>query len=185
MKFLRVNADPHKASFKERRLRKSLYLLLLFTLLTGCTTLVQKPVVTVKDLNVVSLDAGGAGMELYLNVENPNPFEVSLLGYSYDLKVMALPLARGDAREAIRFPSGTATDLRIPIRISYADLLEIFKRKPDPDNIPYQIAAGLDLETPLGQLTVPVHKNGTYAIPKQYRPESILNNLSNFFKINR
>ena len=166
-------------------MRKSLYLLLLFTLLTGCTTLVQKPVVTVKDLTVVSLDAGGAGMELYLNIENPNPFEVSLLGYSYDLKVMALTLARGQAREEIRFPAGTATDLRLPIRISYGDLLEIFKRKPDPDNVPYQIAAGLDLETPLGPLTVPVNRTGTYAIPKQYRPESILNNLSDFFKINK
>ncbi|HBG06545.1 MAG TPA: hypothetical protein DDY22_13560 [Geobacter sp.] len=150
--------------------------------LTGCTMLVQEPVVTVKDFNVVSVDGGGAGMELYLSVENTNPFDVSLLGYSYSLKVMALPLAKGGAREEVRFPSGAATDLRIPIRISYGDLVQIMKRQPNPDAIPYQLSAGLDLETPMGQLTVPVNRNGSYAIPKQYRPSSILDNLSNFFR---
>jgi LEA14-like dessication related protein len=166
-------------------LRKGAYLLLLFILLAGCTMFVKDPVVTVKDLNVVSLDGGGAGMELYLNVKNTNSFDVSLLGYSYDLKVMAFPLAKGGGREEIKFPSGTATDLRIPIRVSYGDLLEILKRKPNPDSIPYQLSAGLDLETPLGHLTVPVNRNGTYAVPKQYRPSSLLNQLTDFFRMNK
>ena len=154
-------------------------LLLVLMLVTGCATLVKKPVVTVKNLNIVSLDSGGAGMELNLAVTNPNPYDVKLLGYSYDLKVMgALPLAKGGAREEIKFPSDTETDLRIPIRISYGDLMEIFKRKPDLDSIPYQLSAGLDLETPLGHMTVPVNRNGNYAVPKRYRPSSFFNKLS-------
>lgn len=165
-------------------MEKAAYLLLLCLLLAGCTSLVQEPVVTLKDLTVVSLDAGGAGMELHLDVKNSNPFDVTLLGYSYDLKIMALPLAKGGARDEIRFLSGAVTDLRIPIRISYGDLLEIFQRKPDPDSIPYQLSAGLDLSTPLGLLTVPVSRTSTYAIPKQYRPAAILNNWSDFFTIN-
>jgi len=163
-------------------LRKVVYLLLLFILLTGCTRFVNEPVVTVQDLNVVSLDPAGAGMELYLKVTNTNSFDVRLLGYSYDLKVMAIPLAKGGAREEIKFPAGGVTDLRIPIRVSYGDLLELFKRKLDPDKVPYQLAAGLDLETPLGQLIVPVNRSGTYAIPKQYRPSAILNKLGGFFR---
>jgi LEA14-like dessication related protein len=146
---------------------------------------VKEPTVTVRDLNVVSLDGGGAGMELLLTVKNPNRYDVSLLGYSYDLKVMAFPLAKGGGREEIRFPAGASTDLRIPVKVSYGDLLEIFKRRPDPDRVPYALLAGLDLETPLGHLTVPVHRNGTYAIPKQYRPASILNKLTDFLKLNR
>ena len=164
-------------------MKKSLYLLLLFTLLTGCSTLVKEPVVTVKDLNVVSVDGAGAGMELLLNIENPNAFEVRMLGYSYALKVMELPLAKGGVREEIRFPSGAATDLRIPIRISYGDLVEIFRRKPDYDNIPYQLSAGLDLESPLGPLAVPVNRNGTYSIPQKYRPSRLLENLSRFLRV--
>ena len=166
-------------------MRKSFCLLLLFVLLTGCTMFVKNPVVTVKDLGVVSLNGAGAGMELLLKVENPNFFDVKLLGYSYDLKVMALPLAKGEARAEVVFTSGAATDLRIPITISYGDLVEIFKRKPNPDSIPYQLSGGLDLETPLGHLSVPVHRNSTYAIPKQYRPASILDRLPDLFKMKR
>lgn len=162
-------------------LKKAVYLLVMALLLAGCTTLVREPLVTVRDLNVVSLDAGGAGMELLLTVRNDNPFAVRLLGYSYDLKVMALPLARGGAREEVRFPAGAETDLRIPIRISFGDLLEIFQRRPDPESVPYAVSAGLDLETPLGFLTVPVRRTGTYAIPKQYRPAAILGKLSDLF----
>jgi LEA14-like dessication related protein len=146
--------------------------------MAGCTSFVKQPVVTVKDLTVVSVDGRGAGMELYLGVTNPNAFDVKLLGYNYNLKVMALPLAKGDAREEVKFPSKSETDVRIPIKISFADLLEILKRKPNPDAIPYQISAALDLDTPLGKMAVPVTRNGTYAIPKQYRPSSILNRLS-------
>jgi LEA14-like dessication related protein len=171
-------------SFGRIALKKGICLLLLLAVLAGCTALVKEPQVTVRDLSAVSLDGGGAGMELLLTVQNANPYEVRLLGYSYDLKVMALPLARGGAREEIRFPAGAATDLRIPVKVSYGDLLEIFKRKPDPERIPYQLMAGLDLDTPLGQLTVPVNRTGTYAVPKQYRPGAILDRLGDFFRMN-
>jgi LEA14-like dessication related protein len=146
---------------------------------------VKAPAVSVRDFRFVSLDGAGAGMELYLTVLNKNPYDIKLLGYNYDLQVMALPLAKGAVREEVSFPSDTATDLRIPIKVSYGDLLEIFKRGPDPDHIPYALIAGLDLGTPLGQLNVPVNRTGTYAVPKQYRPGSILNRLGDFFKQNQ
>ncbi len=166
-------------------MRRGVYLLLLLALLTGCKLLVKEPVVTVKDLSVVSLTGAGAGMELRLNVQNPNAFDLSLLGYSYQLTVLERPLATGVAREEIKFPSGGQTELRIPIKISYADLLEIFNRKPDPENIPYQLSAALNLDTPLGKMTVPVQRSGTYAIPKQYRPAAIFNRLGDFLRMNK
>ena len=145
---------------------------------------VKAPVVTVRDLSVVSLGGGGAGMDLLLTVKNENFYDLKLLGYNYDLTVLALPLAKGAAREEVSFPAGSSTDLRIPIKVSYGDLLEIFKRRPDPEHIPYALSAGLDLDTPLGHLNVPVNRAGTYAVPKQYRPGSILNKLGDFFKQN-
>jgi LEA14-like dessication related protein len=181
-----VVAESRNFMMRRTLLRRIIYpFLLLFLLLSGCTKFVNEPVVKVKDLSVVSLDGGGAVMELYLNVKNTNSFDIKLQGYSYDLKVMALPLAKGGAREEIKFPSEGDTDLRIPIRIGYNDLFQILKRRPDPDHIPYQLAAGLDLDTPVGQMTVPVNSSGTYAIPKEYRPSTILNMMTEFFKLSR
>ena len=179
----RWERDQETAKKERVVLRKSSCLILLMlVLLTGCTMIVKRPEVTVKDVNVVSLDGGGAGMEVYLGVKNMNPYDLKLLGYNYDLKVMALPLAKGGARETVVFPSKAETDIRIPIRVSFADLLEILKRGPNPDSIPYQLFAGLDLDTPLGEMTVPVHRTGTYAIPEKYRPSSFFNKLGDLFR---
>ena len=171
-------------------MRKVVYLSLLSALLlavfcSGCSMFVRTPVVTVRDLRVVALDGAGAGMELNLTVLNRNPYDVKLLGYSYDLKVMTLPLAKGGGSEEVSFPAGAATDLRIPVRVSYGDLLEIFRQKLDPDKVPYALLASLDLDTPLGKLSVPVNSSGSYAVPKQYRPGSLLNRLGDFLTQNR
>jgi LEA14-like dessication related protein len=164
-------------------LRKAMYWLLLFSLLLGgCTSFVKEPKVAVKDLKVVSLEGGGARMVLDLAVKNTNPYDIKLMGYSYDLKVMALPLAKGGAREEIEFPSDKETEVQIPIRIAFGDLLEILKRRPNPDAVPYQLSAGLEIDSPLGRFTVPVKQTGTYSIPKQYRPSTLLNKLSDLFR---
>lgn len=176
------NEALHDAAFQEFALRKIACLLLLVVLLSGCSTFINAPVVTVQDLKVVSVDPTGAGMELYLTVNNPNSFDVKLQGYSYDLKVMTLLLAKGGAREEVKFAAMAESDLRIPIRISFGDLVEIFKRKPDPEKIPYQLVAGLDLETPFGQMTVPVNRTGTCAIPKKFRPSALFGKLADVFR---
>jgi LEA14-like dessication related protein len=164
---------------------KFLNLLLLLLLFAGCSSLVRAPEVTVRDLSVVSLDGTGAGMELLLTVKNATPYDIKLLGYNYDLKVLALPLAKGGARQEITFPAGAAAELRIPVKVAFGDLLEIFKHRADPDHIPYTLSAGLNLDTPLGKLTVPVEQSGTYAVPKQYRPAAMFNRLSDFLKLNK
>jgi len=169
--------------------RKGVHLLLAFLvpvlLCAGCTAFVKAPEVAVREFKVVSLDGGGARMELTLAVKNTNPYDLKLLGYSYDLKVMTLPLAQGAARVEVNFPSGASSDLRIPIRVSYGNLLEILKRGPDPEQLPYALQAGLDLDTPLGKLSVPVQHTGSYAVPKQFRPGSLLNRLGDFFRQNK
>ncbi|MCM0082471.1 LEA type 2 family protein [Geomonas sp. Red32] len=165
-------------------MKKTVLLFVLLGLLglTGCSMFVKAPTVKVKSLTVTSLDPGGLGMELLLAVTNPNFYDLKLKGYSYDLKVMALPLAKGGAREEVKFPSDVETELRIPIRVAYGDLVEILKKAPDADRIPYQLSAGLDVDTLIGQTTIPVNQTGTYAIPKSFRPSNLLNRLGDLFR---
>ena len=63
------------------------------------------------------------------------------------------------------------------MRLKFGDLLEIAKRQPDPDRIPYQIDARLHLGTPLGEMVLPVTKNAVLAIPLKFRPAMFINNL--------
>lgn len=151
-------------------------------LLCSCSVFVSDPQVTLKDVNVVGVDTGGVEIEFYLSVKNNNPFDLKLMGYNYDLRVMALPTASGGSRETLEFKAGKSADMRIPVRLSLSSLLEILKRRPDPNAIPYNIVAGLELDTPVGAVTVPVDHSGAFAVPQNYRPAYFLKQISDVFK---
>ncbi|RNC67764.1 MAG: hypothetical protein ED859_12915 [Desulfuromonadales bacterium] len=159
---------------------KKLFMLAAFLVCVSCSFLVSEPQVKVKDLGLVGVGANGAELEFLLAVTNPNSFPLVLKGYTYDVSVMAMPLTKGGTRERIEFPAGETTDVRLPVRIAFKDLLEIMKREPDLNKIPYRFIGGLEVETPLGTSTVPVSKAGDFAVPERYRPSHFLKGLTNF-----
>lgn len=158
-------------------------LLLVCIFLTGCTMFMAKPEVMVRDVSLVGLNHDGVTMDLELAVTNPNSSSIRLSRYSYNLLISELPMTRGEQFEPYEFKGNTTTDIRLPLHIRYQDLLEILKRFPAPDHIPYQLSANFDLNTQFGTFTVPVAKRGDFAIPKNYRPGQILKKLNDFFNI--
>jgi LEA14-like dessication related protein len=149
-------------------------LLFLFVFLTACTMIVEKPTVHIKDVRFTGLDGKGVCLDFLLNVTNPNAFDLPLKGYTYDVRLMALPLARGESKDCRTFYGKTSTEMLIPVKISFADVLEIVKRSPGLKELPYQLNADLSLGTPLGNISVPVKTGGTVAVPKQYQPATLL-----------
>lgn len=150
---------------------------LLIFMLSGCASLVQTPHVTIKETSVVGLDASGIDLDFHLGISNPNSFDLSLLGYSFDLQVLSQPLSTGGRQDTILFPAGKETGMHLPVRLKFTDLMEICSRATDPDNIPYQLNTMLQLKTPLGEMALPVVKSAVLAIPEQYRPAAFLNRL--------
>lgn len=148
-----------------------LLLLILLLLLPGCSLFFVQPTVSVQDLAIVGLDSGGIECELYLRVDNPNNFAITLTGYTYDLNVFALPFTNGGSQREVPFPANAPTDVRLPVRVKIGAFYELFKRRPDPDKIPYHLTGSLQLSTPLGHELIPFDKKGLFAIPASYRPD--------------
>ena len=151
-------------------------------LLSACTSFVTKPEVTVKSVKLESVNSDGVTLHVYLSVNNTNSFDLKMKGYSYDVKILALPMAKGSSAEPYYFYAKSTTDALIPVKISYNDLLEILKRRPNPDAIPYQLHADLAVETALGDMTIPVNNSGTITLPKEYRPYAIIKKVGDFLK---
>jgi LEA14-like dessication related protein len=160
----------------------STQILIICLMITGCSSFVQKPQVLLKRTNITGLDNAGADIEFYLGVTNPNPFDVSLLGYTYQLKVMSLQLAAGGLQENVLLASGQETEMRLPIRVSFAELLEVLKRKPDPERIPYKLNAQLQAKTFMGEVVIPFESNSTFSLPEQYRPTYYLDRFRHLLK---
>jgi len=157
------------------RLLRILLIPLLF--LWGCSLLLKEPEVTLSGITLLGVDTAGADLECALAVSNPNSYDLTLKGYSYDLHVMSLPLASGGRNQPLTLPAGARTDMRLPFRVRYTDLLEILKRRPDFNQVPYRLQARLQVGTPLGEMGVPLDMSDTFNVPEQYRPSHYLNRL--------
>jgi LEA14-like dessication related protein len=159
-----------------------IYRILLLTcmFLTGCSLFVTKPQVAVKAVNLSGINNGGVELEFLLAVTNPNSYNLKLMGYSYSLCVSALPLTQGEKREVVEFAGNATTDVKLPVTIAFQELLGILNNRPDFDHIPYQLKADLDLQAPFGRITIPVNKNGTFAVPRRYQPSHILKQINEY-----
>jgi LEA14-like dessication related protein len=159
------------------RVRNFVVTFLLFILISGCSFFIREPRIAIKGTNLVGLDSSGLDIEFHLGISNPNSFDLSLLGYTYDLRVMTLPLSTGGMQESVNFPAGKETDMRLPVHLKFSDLLEIIKRTPDPDKLPYRMNARLHLQGPLGEMVIPVERSDTLSVPERYRPGAAINRL--------
>jgi LEA14-like dessication related protein len=159
--------------------RTTLCSLLILIVLTcaGCSVLVQEPRISVSSTSITGIDTSGIELEFSLAVENPNPFDLALQGYTFDLQVMSLPFSHGGNPFKFVFPAGKQSQMQLPMRVSYGDLIEIIKRRPDLDKIPYQMDARLNIETPAGELILPVKKSDLISVPESYRPGTYLKRL--------
>jgi len=134
--------------------------------LTGCSLFFTKPSVTFRELKVIDIDSRGMTLALLLNVNNPNSYEIRLDGYNFTMKILDLPLASGEQKAVVQFPGQKATDVLVPMRVTYGNVLDIVMKRPNPTSIPYQLEAGLDIVTPVGTLNFPVTTSGTIAVPR-------------------
>lgn len=144
---------------------------------SACSVFMEEPKVILKQTSIVGFDSGGVDVEFYLGVTNPNSFDLSLTGYTYNLRVMTLPLASGGSQNRIVFTGKQETDMLLPIRVRYSDLYAIIKRGPNPDMVPYLLNAQLHMAAPTGSLTIPVTRSGVFSVPDKYRPATYLNYL--------
>jgi LEA14-like dessication related protein len=159
------------------RVRGFVATVLMLALLSGCSSFIQEPRIAIKGTSLVGLDSSGIDVEFYLGISNPNIFDLSLIGYTYDLRVMTMPLLTGGTQETAIFPAGKETDMRLPVHLKFSDLLEILKQQPDLDKLPYRMNARLHLKNPLGEMVIPVEKNDTLNVPEQYRPGAAIDRL--------
>ncbi|GAB4296270.1 MAG: LEA type 2 family protein [Desulfuromonadia bacterium] len=156
--------------------------LLMVALMAGCSLFFDTPDVAVKDIDVIGIDPGGVDLEILLAITNPNRFDITLTGYTYDLQVQAIPFAKGESSRKSRFPSRERVETRLPVRVTFSSLSELLKRRPDLDRIPYTLDGTLTVDTPLGEKVVPINKSDHFSIPERYRPSGLVKSLGTLFK---
>jgi LEA14-like dessication related protein len=129
-------------------------------LFSGCAVFVAKPEVTLKNVKLAGLDSRDMELDFYFSVKNPNSFDLKLEDYSYDVKILSLPLANGSSKTSFDFYANSTNDLLIPVKIH----------------------AELTIGRGIGSMTVPVTKSGVFAMPAKLYPSNIGKKIGDFLK---
>jgi LEA14-like dessication related protein len=135
----------------------------------GCASLgglagFKEPVVSFKDLKVRGLGLTGGSIDAYLNVYNPNGFNLDATRLTYKVTVgdnSELGTGALDSRFTVQ--NNDSTTIRIPIDFTYAGIGAAARQIMQSGSVPYNVTGDITVGTPVGNFTVPYSGTGRFS----------------------
>ncbi len=99
----------------------------------GCASLDQRlnpiqPRVLVDAIEIEDASLSGLTALLTLNVENPNNFALNARGLDYTMSLAGTGILSGESTSNMSVPALGNGKIEVPVRISYASLLEVIPK---------------------------------------------------------
>ncbi len=138
----------------------------------GCGSLsdalqMQKPTAALTGLKFDNITLESASLLFDLEVKNPYSVALPLSNLDYHLASSDKPLLAGAAELQSSIPAQSTQTVTLPATIKYLDLVKAFQGVRPGSVIPYQADLGLSVKAPaLGNLRLPIKKNGELAVPE-------------------
>ena len=135
----------------------------------GCASLgglagFKEPVVSFKDLKVRGLGLTGGSIDAYLNVYNPNRFNLDATRLTYTVTVGDnAQLGTGALDSRFTVQNGDSTTVRIPIDFTYSGIGAAARQIMQSGSVPYNVTGDITVGTPLGNFTVPYSGTGRFS----------------------
>ena len=132
----------------------------------GCAALGRKtfaePIVRLKDVSITGLGLQGGTLDVHLSVYNPNHFNLDALKMTYKVDVDSIPVGDGDLGNRFVVPAGDSSEVRLPVRFTYAGLGAAGQSLLRSGTINYRVRGDFTVSTPLGNFTRPYDQKGRY-----------------------
>lgn len=156
--------------FFERRFVAAAWFFLLMTGLAvlGCGVedlkkkVVKPPKVNLKAVGLKSPTVQGLPLICVLEVENPNPVTVKVLGYDYEVWMEERSVAQGESNQPFILPAQGEAVVELPVLLKIRALPGLVPQALKEGKLVYIIAGGLRLPQTLG-VRVPFRFTGDIA----------------------
>ncbi len=152
----------------QRRTKLAAAALVVFAI-GGCASLgalggFQQPVVNFKDLRVRGLGLTGGSLDAYLNVYNPNGFNLDATRLTYTVTVGDnAQVGTGALDSRFTVQNKDSTTIRIPIDFTYAGIGAAARQMMQSGSVPYNVSGDVTVATPVGNFTVPYSGTGRFS----------------------
>jgi LEA14-like dessication related protein len=120
----------------------------------------EAPHVTFKSLTLGLPTPRGLPLECTLLVENPNPQDLRVLGYDYELRLEGQKVIQGESNAAVTLPARGRVLVRAPILVNLRALPRLLPAFLREEKLNYRIDGGVRLASLLGGFRVPFHAQG-------------------------
>ena len=115
----------------------------------------KTPNVAVTHVAIENLSLTGAALAVEMEVDNPNAFGVDLTKLDYNLMVNGKSWAQTKATNVAKLPEKGSTKMRIPVRLSFADMgMALYQTLAQTKPMDYQLNGNMTIDT-----TLPLLKN--------------------------
>ncbi len=159
-------------------MKKLIIPVILHSLLTtsGCAIIdailgegrVQEPVVNVESVNVGDVSFEALKLLFDINIENPNQLGITLSSFDYELLLNEKSFVRGDQPEGMQIEAEASNTVRVPISLTFRDIIESVQSVVDQDSSQYQFKSGFAFNLPvIGDVRIPVSRTGAIPVIKK------------------
>jgi len=141
----------------------------------GCSNLnqvmemanIDKPTVSMSDAQITGISFDQAQLEFTLDVNNPNPVPVQFAGFDYNFLVNGQQFLAGEQRDGVKIAANQTSQVKLPLALKFADILESFKSVSDSKTLDYTLKTDALLDLPvIGAAHIPAEKSGQLPIPQ-------------------
>jgi LEA14-like dessication related protein len=143
---------------RQRRQKLLAFLVILIAIsLSACSmkSAVQKMSLELKTVQIKDMTLKGFDAEIDLQITNPNWFTVSISDLDYHAYISGEDIASGQAENEIVIPSGSATIVTLPLKVSYGDLGGRLAQILFKGNLEYRLKGSAVFHTWFASRTVP------------------------------
>ena len=151
-------------------MRRSLVLAAAIALaMPGCSWLknfAKKPEVKLQKVDIVGIDFQQARLRADLLVSNRVNVPVKIAKVTYGVRIDDSKLASGEIVEAVEVPALGSVPVQVPFALSFEDVYRISEKYKEKDDAPYRLEGTLQVETPVGPVTLPFKHDGLLPVLK-------------------
>jgi len=121
----------------------------------------EPPAVALAGMRLFPPESNCWPLTALLQVTNPNPEPLRILGYDFTLAVQGAELVQGQSEAAVTIPAGDQTVVEVPLLLRLPVVPAALTALLKEEKITYQFAGGLRLASVLGGLRLPFRFQGS------------------------
>jgi len=136
-------------------------LLLVFS--AGCDQIQPfLPTVRFKDLEVQDIDFQHADVNFVFSVDNPDPIDISLASFDYNLGLEDVDLLSGSDADGMELTAVGSSDLALPVGLDWGSVWNTVQATKGEDYVDFGLDGNFGFDSPIGVVDVPYDTGGSF-----------------------